>query len=266
MDQGCSTRPAGDDRDFVIALCRSLIYETLAIGFQPRRTEGAAALDGDRPARMVDAARLVDELRGSDLQAAALEVARRHAGTGVAGLQADYGRLFGHTTRSQVPAYETEYGDDVLLQRPHELSDIGGFLGAFGLRADPRSHERLDHVACELEFMAFLARKQAHAIEIGDAAMIEATRNAEALFLKDHLGRFIPSFAARVRREDEEGFHGALADLCRRLVLDDCRAHRIEPGTESLRLRIPLDDGAPVACGTPDCTPGAGCGPGADVP
>jgi TorA maturation chaperone TorD len=255
MDQGCPTRPDGDDRDFAIAICRSLIYEMLAIGFRPPGVDPPPPPDAARLARGRDLAGLLDDLRGGGLRAASLELSRHRPDPAV------HDGLFGHTARARVPAYETEYGDDALLQRPHELSDIGGFLGAFGLRNDPRSHERVDHVACELEFLAFLARKLAYALETGDTAMRDDTRRAEALFLRDHVGRFIPSFCARVRREDPAGYYGALAALCHLLVLDDCRAHAIEPGPETLRLRLPLEDGAPVACGTVDCAPGGGCGP-----
>lgn len=255
MDQGCTTRPAGDDRAVAVALCRSLIYETLSIGFQPPDPGTLAQINTALLPGLDEIAGMLDDLRGGGLRAAAAVVAGRRPD------QAAYDGLFGHTARARVPAYETEYGDDALLQRPHELSDIGGFLGAFGLRTDPQAHERVDHLSCELEFLAFLARKQAHALELGDAVMLAETRRAEALFLKDHLGRFVPSFATRVRREDPTGFYGALAALCHLLVLDDCRSHAVDPGAESLRLRLPLDDGAPVACGTIDCAPGGGCGP-----
>lgn len=272
MNQDCATRPAGDDRAFAVALCRSLIYETLSIGFQPAGTGTVAQLNSGRLTGLCDIAGMLDDLRGGTLREAATVLLQRHAEMAgrpggepsIASLQTAHSDLFGHTARSRVPAYETEYGDDLLLQRPHELSDIGGFLRAFGLQTDPRSHERVDHIACELEFLAFLARKEAHAIETGDATMLAETRRAETMFLQDHLGRFVPSFATRLQREDPSGFYGALAGLCRLLLLDDCRALAVDPGAESLRMRLPIDDGAPIACGTGDCAPGA-AGESADL-
>jgi TorA maturation chaperone TorD len=78
-------------------------------------------------------------------------------------LTALHRRLFGHTVRGEVPAYETEYGDEALFQQPQELSDLGGFMQAFGLKLRPDAHERIDHVSCECEFLAFLGYKEAFA-------------------------------------------------------------------------------------------------------
>lgn len=176
-------------------------------------------------------------------------------------LSRSYTRLFGHTARGAVSAYETEYGDDTPFQTPHELSDIAGFLRAFGLVLDSRTRERIDHVSCELEFMAFLARKEAYASEIGDEPMHSETRRTSGMFLKDHLGRFAPSFAQRVLKEDPDGFYGALAALCREFVESDCARFGAPIGPSMLRLRTVIEDGAPVACGTDQC-PAISCGEG----
>ncbi len=140
------------------------------------------------------------------------------------------------------------------------MSDVAGIMKAFGLKLDSSAHERIDHIACELELAAFLARKEAHAVEIGDAAMLEQTRKAMRLLLKDHLGRFVPSFAVRLRHADPQGFYGALAELCRELVESDCRRFGAPLGPESLRLKLAMDDNAPMACGSPAGCPGA-CDP-----
>jgi TorA maturation chaperone TorD len=138
------------------------------------------------------------------------------------------------------------------------MADLAGFLAAFGLRVDPQGHERVDHVACELEFLAFATRKEAHAIETGDAAMREETRRATRLFLQDHLGRFFPAFAQRLRSADGERFHGSLAALGTAFVASECARFGVATGPETLRLRLPIEDMAPMACGSADgCAPGA---------
>jgi TorA maturation chaperone TorD len=143
------------------------------------------------------------------------------------------------------------------------MSDIAAFLRAFGLVLDARRHERIDHVACELEFLAFLARKEAHAIEAGDAEMLAETLKGARLFLKDHLGRFAPSFARRVMNADPGGTYGRLAEICLEFVKAEGARLGANVGPEALRLRAPIDDRAPMACGSPDgCAPGP-CGPGA---
>ncbi len=166
-----------------------------------------------------------------------------------AGLTASFRRLFGHTARGPVSPYETEYGQDALFQQSQEMSDLGGFLRAFGLTLRAEAHERIDHVSCECEFMAFLSRKDAYATERGDGGMAEASRQASRLFLRDHLGRFGPAFARKLTREDRGGFYGILGALCLAFLSAECDRLRVTPGSEFVELRdVDLDD-APMACG-----------------
>ena len=252
-----------------IALCRSLLYQALSIGFRPP-TEGSRArlAAPDDVAALAEAAALVDEEHGTPAPGPARLAARVRAlaessdGRALGTLLESHRRLFGHTARGPVPPYETEYGEDTLFQKPQEMSDVAGFLSAFGLRLDDSRHERIDHVSCELEFMAFLSRKEAHAIETGDGVMLEETRRAARLFLRDHLGRFLPSFAHRVQGADPVGFYGRLAGLGSEFIRMECERLGARPGPEMLPLRLPIDDGAPMSCGAPDrCGVPGPCGP-----
>jgi DMSO reductase family type II enzyme chaperone len=262
--------PAGSKRERDVALCRSLLYEALSLGFRPpvtRTRERLAAADA--VAALAEAAAYLDEEskhppadRRDGLAARVRVLASASGARTVETLAASHLGLFGHTVRGPVPAYETEYGEDTLFQKPQEMSDIAGFFAAFGLVLDPRKHERIDHISCELEFMAFLSRKEAHALETGDAAMREETRRAARLFLRDHLARFVPSFARRVVAADPGGFYGRLAQLGLDFIRAECERYEAPAGPEMLRLRLPVDDGAPIACGTPDgCGVPGPCGP-----
>lgn len=225
-----------------LALCRSAIYEALAIGFY-RPTEEVLR-------------RLSQESGNLSLSLLALAL-DMHAGTDVTGdkslsglierlgqaacasslnsLEEAYHRLFGHTALANVPPYETEYGKDTLFQQPHELADIAGFYRAFGLC--PGVAERVDHITCECEFMAFLARKEAYAIENNHDSMYEETKKAGRLFLECHLAKFIPSFVCRVVEEKAEGFYTVLAQLCERFVHCECGRQGVQPGSQGLPLR-----------------------------
>lgn len=44
----------------------------------------------------------------------------------------DYGRLLGHTVRSECPPYELEYRGSEVFQQSQTLADIMGFYRAFG--------------------------------------------------------------------------------------------------------------------------------------
>ena len=246
-----------------IALCRSLLHQALSLGFLPPGELTCERLGRESSAAaLAEAAMVLDDESGTCLAGKTRALSAPQDAADSTALAASYRTLFGHTARGLVPPYETEYGEDEIFQKPQEMSDIAGFMSAFGLKLDPACHERVDHIACELEFAAFLARKEAHAREIGDARMLEETRKAMRLFLRDHLGRFVPSFAGRLRRVDPQGFYGALGDLCLGLVESDCRRYEVALGPAPLRLRIPIEDGAPMACGPVEGCPGA-CDPDA---
>jgi len=252
-----------------VALCRSLLYQALSLGFRPPTEGGRTRLaTPDDVAALAEAATLVDEERApsstgrNDLGARVRALAESSDARALGTLLESHQRIFGHTARGPVPPYETEYGEDTLFQKPQEMSDVAGFLSAFGLRLDDSRHERIDHVSCELEFLSFLSRKEAHAIETGDGAMLDETRRAARLFLRDHLGRFLPSFARRVQAADPAGFYGRLAGLASEFILMECGRYEVREGPEMLPLRLPLDDGAPMSCGGSDqCGAPGPCGP-----
>lgn len=234
-----------------LALCRSALYEALALGFRPPEAETVARLASLEGAlALAAAAALLDDAWGTQLADLVRRVAASPRRPTLEELVADYRRLFGHTARGLVPPYETEYGDDSTFLPAQEMGDLAGFFGAFGLALRPTEHERIDHIGCALEFLLFLARKEAYALERGERAMLEETRGAARLFLRDHLGRFAPAFGKKLAREDPGGFYGALGELCAAFVAHECARVGVPAGPEFLRLRSPSDGNAPMACGT----------------
>jgi TorA maturation chaperone TorD len=138
-----------------------------------------------------------------------------------------------------------------------------GFYNAFGLTLKPGQRERADHISCECEFLMFLALKESYALEHQNQEMLAETQKAEQLFLRDHLGRFLPTFASKLRGHEDPGFYGLLGELCLRFITAECARLRVPPGAANLGLRPADDDRVPMACGS-----GAECGamPGACVP
>lgn len=246
-------------READLALCRSALYEALALGFRPPTDETVARLaSAEGAAALADATAVLDAGWRTHLAAlvrrvpAALPAGKSASPSlpSVERLEADYRRLFGHTAHGTVPPYETEYGEDSVFLPAQEMGDLAAFFRAFGLILNPAGHERIDHISCELEFLCFLSRKEAHALERGDDAMREDTRQAARLFLRDHLGRFAPAVGKKLAREDPKGFYGALGDLCAAFVAAECAQAGVPAGPEVFRLRSPSDGDAPMACGT----------------
>lgn len=232
-----------------LVLCRATLYGALALGFRPPTEETVERLVSDQGATaLAEAADILDANGAAKLRPAVLFLAADKET--LSALSHSYRCLFGHTARGPVPPYETEYGAEALFQQPHELGDLSGFYLTFGLTLNPAEHERSDHVSCECEFLSFLYLKEAYALEMGDLSMLEEVRKATRLFLRDHLGRFVPAFARKLVTEGRKSFYGNLGELCLRFVTVECARLGVQLGPENLSLRPANDDRVPMACGS----------------
>lgn len=264
-DQNTTINQAVTDIDR--ALCRATIYSALALAFRPPTDETITRIiEPENSAALAAAAALIDSSGKTNLAGAidALVAAGRAT---VSILPSLYRALFGHTARGIVAPYETEYGNEALFQQPQELGDLMGFYCAFGLTIRLDRRERADHISCECEFLAFLAMKEAYALEHHDSAMLEDTLKAQKLFLRDHLGRFLPTFTQQLAREQSAGFYGKLAGLCLCFVSQETIRLGVRLGAANLPLRPVDDDRVPMACGNgAECAamPGACAPEGAD--
>lgn len=232
-----------------LAFCRATLYSAIGLGFAIPSEQSIRRLGGsDDAGALADAAALLDPTEEADLVSCVAAVCQAAKTTSECLLPC-HRALFGHTARGTVPPYETEYGHEALFQQPQELSDLMGFYNAFGLALKHGQRERPDHLSCECEFLAFLALKEAYALEHQDPEMAAETRKAQKLFLRDHVARFVPTFATRVGQHDVDGFYGKLAHLLLALVTLESRRLQVDPGGMDLRLRPADDDHVPMACG-----------------
>lgn len=232
-----------------LALCRATIYSALALGFRAPSEETIARLAAtDNGGILAEAAALVDPDQKSKLVSsiAALSQAGKVENDS---LFSSYRALFGHTARGEIPPYETEYGHEALFQQPQELSDLMGFYHAFGLTLVHGQHERPDHISCECEFLSFLALKEAYALEHNDTDMLAETCKAQKLFLRDHLGRFVPTFATTITQHNHAGFYGKLAKFAFEVLTLESLRFDVPLGAMNLSLRPAEDDRVPMACG-----------------
>lgn len=127
-----------------------------------------------------------------------------------------YNHLFSAQGGIKVSLYETDHTKETpqhALCQGYELGDIAGFYKAFGLEVSEDSPDRGDFIASELEFMSFLAAKEAMTIKSGQAENLEIVQDGQNKFIKDHLGRWTQSLSKSLAEADHSGFHANLGDL-----------------------------------------------------
>jgi TorA maturation chaperone TorD len=112
---------------------------------------------------------------------------------------------------------ESDYELNALGGKGPLIADVAGFYRAFHFPAD-RLHLASDHVAVELEFLAFLALKAAYAHHAGLGEERAICLEAAAHFAGDHLGRWLPDLLARLEAAAGDSFYGRAAHFSRRAL------------------------------------------------
>ncbi|MDP2950488.1 MAG: molecular chaperone TorD family protein [Chloroflexota bacterium] len=237
----------------VEALARAGVYGLLARAFL-YRAEGSDDL--------LTAAELAEGLRQSldllpvteGLRREATSLGRALEGKGDRDLAAALGLLSHAHTATGLP-YETEYTVTDVFLKAHQLADVAGFYRAFGLEVGGERHERPDHLAVELEFMYFLALKEAHACRSGHAEGAEICIDAQKKFLQDHLGRWLNVFQEQLRLSGAGRIYRALVRLAGRYVSWDARRLGARPrrvrAAAKVAVKPTLDASCPAASAGP---------------
>lgn len=176
---------------------QSSTYRFLALLFQPPSPQVAhelAALAG-----------VLDERLREDGRALASELGPE--------VEQDYHALLGGSGRCR--DCESDYQLAALGGKGPLLADVAAFYRAFHFAADAH-HLAPDHVAVELDFLAYLAMKAAYAHH---ASLIDEREICEAAaeqFGRDHLARWLPMFLGQVMSVAGESFYGRAARFAER--------------------------------------------------
>jgi DMSO reductase family type II enzyme chaperone len=128
------------------------------------------------------------------------------------GFQSEYIRLFevGARGASTCPLHAGHYSND----RLRAMEELVRFYNFFGLRLSPGLMP--DHVTVELEFMHFLAFKEAEARKSdGD---VDSYLRAQRDFVQRHLANWWPILAAAVKQQRPLPFYRALVALLARFI------------------------------------------------
>ena len=75
-----------------------------------------------------------------------------------------------------------------------------------------------DHISAELEFIYFLALKEAEARENSDLKQAECLRSKQASFLQTHLGQWIEAFTQNIEKNAQTNFYKIVAYATMQLV------------------------------------------------
>jgi TorA maturation chaperone TorD len=121
------------------------------------------------------------------------------------------------------PTFETAYFGSDAQQQTQRMADIAGFYRAFGV-ASPEGGYRPDDLPVELDFMAYLCRKEAFAAEHLGAPRVGQARRAQRMFLEEHLGRWAPQLGANVADHVPPAhFYGLAGETLVAWISSECR-------------------------------------------
>lgn len=141
------------------------------------------------------------------------------AATTVEELEREYVRLFVSDGGGAVsPAVESHYTN---AGAGEVIADLRRDYASAGLEVRPGLPYPSDHVATEMEVMASLCHREAHAWEEGDTAQAVSTLRREWAFLDRHLARWLPRLGRRVRGVAAGGFYAAAVDAAEAFVAHD---------------------------------------------
>lgn len=113
------------------------------------------------------------------------------------------------------PLYESSYPrDDSTARDIYE--DILRFYEHFDIKLSESEKDYPDHLVAELEFMAFLAKKESEAVENGNDP--QPYKLAQIDFLERHLRKWVPLLCERLNKRIKEPFYQKTGELLRSFV------------------------------------------------
>jgi DMSO reductase family type II enzyme chaperone len=154
-------------------------------------------------------------------------------------LQQEYIRLFEvGPGRPPCPLYEGSHSSG----RMKTLEELVRFYEHFGLRSE--TGDLPDHLCAELEFMHYLAFKEAAALSTGADSL--PYRLAQRDFLRRHLCRWLPKLRLRLEQLKPPRLYLSLARLAEEACSRDVRSLKSGRGKPDKQMgRCPTDEEGP---------------------
>ena len=130
----------------------------------------------------------------------------------------DYSRLFVGPFKVLAPPYGSIYLENGKFMGDSTLA-VRDVYAQEGL--DIVLKDAPDHISMELEFVYFVALREAEARENGDLRQVASLRDSQASFLRTHLGAWVEAFASNIQEHAQTEFYKALGRHTKRFVLED---------------------------------------------
>lgn len=150
------------------------------------------------------------------------------------------------------PLYETAYFGTDPIQQTQRMADVAGFYRAFGVDSSG-SDARPDDLWVELEFMSYLCRKEAYALEHSGPPRVAQMRKAQRMFLENHLGSWAAVVGRKVTGLASPGmFHaaaGVTLESWMALELENLGAKPVEVSGHVAQWLAPASHGPEFAGG-----------------
>ena len=169
-------------------------------------------------------------------------------------LHDEYQRVFGLTPARECPPFEVEYHTNTEpFFQSQQLADVAGFYRAFGLNPSTARASRQDHLALELEFMAFLLMKQRQIRQTmkSDSDKTEKLAvcdQAATDFFREHIAWWVPAFATGLIRRSESGIYAELGKVLAAFFRAECMRLGIATARMPLAVVAPVQAEEPTEC------------------
>jgi TorA maturation chaperone TorD len=119
------------------------------------------------------------------------------------------------------PPYESVYCAGEGAGIGQTVAEIRRCYAASGADVPADAGEMADYIGLELDFLRYLAGKQAQAWRSGQEAEADRLREREEGFLRDHIVTWVPGFCDLMREDAMLGFYQGLAAVTKGFVLSD---------------------------------------------
>ncbi|MHC5078259.1 MAG: TorD/DmsD family molecular chaperone [Planctomycetota bacterium] len=142
-------------------------------------------------------------------------------------LQEEYDALFRVPAGRYVTPYESVYRGEARKDKKNrpggclmgeETLEVLAWFKCTGYFLQGSCKELPDHLGCEFEFVGRMCAEESDAHAEGKSDLAAKWRNAQRRFLENHLLRWFPEVAQKIRENDRLGFYALLTELASRFL------------------------------------------------